>query len=109
MKSKHQQYLEGLAIIMKLAAEPKKHRKQLARFITERHDYQVSPFSCVALTMEVGGRNFYSEGYSRQNPVDIWNPVEGLGRAYEKALLEVCEQVEQAVFEHWFDLPLDGS
>jgi hypothetical protein len=102
MKSKKQ----FLAALAKLDADcgTKKYRKQLESYIVDRHNYQTPPFTCVALTLEIGGRKFYADGYARQNPVDEWKPIEGLGRAYDRALCELCRQVEETMMVHWWEL-----
>jgi len=101
MKSKQ----KFLAALGKIDAEfgTKKYRRQVESYIVERHNYQTPPFTCVALTLEIGGRRFYSDGYARQNPADEWRPIEGLGRAYDRALSELCVQVEQTILDHWWD------
>ena len=55
MKSKQQ----FLAALSKINADcgTKKYRKQLEGYIVERHNYQTPPFTCVALTIEIGGES----------------------------------------------------
>lgn len=102
--SRHERYLVGLNMVAPIVDDPKHHRRELERLVCNREMCQVQPFTNVTIQAIIGGRKFYAEGYAKQNPVDTWNPRVGYEIAYQRALQQLAERINEAIIIHFGEL-----